>query len=44
VSDENIVTAKVIGPGKPSSWAVAGFLASCAFTGGALFLLVMSLR
>ncbi len=42
--DENIVGETVIGPGKPSPWAVAAFLASCAFTSGALLLLILSLR
>jgi hypothetical protein len=42
--DESLVGESVTGPGKPSSWAVAAFLASCAFTSGALFLLILSLR
>jgi hypothetical protein len=44
VSDENLIGKTVIGQGKPSRWAVAAFLGSCAFTGGALFLLILSLH
>jgi hypothetical protein len=44
MSDENLLGKAVIGTGKPSRWAVAAFVASCAFTSGALFLLLLSWR
>ncbi|MFC3071094.1 hypothetical protein [Phenylobacterium soli] len=44
MAEDDILTETVIGKGRPSPWAVAGFLASCAFTGGALLLLILSLR
>jgi hypothetical protein len=44
MSDENLIGETVVGPGRPSRWAVAAFIASCAFTGGALFLLILSWR
>lgn len=44
MSDDDLIGEAVVGKGKPSPWAVAAFLASCAFTGGALFLLILSWR
>jgi hypothetical protein len=44
MTDENFLGESVIGKGKPSRWAMAVFAASCAFTGGALFLLILSWR
>jgi hypothetical protein len=44
VSSENLIGETVIGRGKPARWAVAAFLGSCAFTSGALFLLILSLH
>jgi hypothetical protein len=44
MSDENLIGEAVTGPGKPAAWAVAAFLGSCAFTSGALLLLILSLR
>jgi len=44
MTDEDIIGRMATGPGRPSRWAVAAFLASCTFTGGALLLLVLSWR
>ena len=44
MSDENLIGELVVGRAKPSPWAVAAFVASCAFTLGALLLLVLSWR
>lgn len=44
MADEDLIGEFVVGKAKASPWAVAAFLASCAFTGGALFLLILSLR
>jgi hypothetical protein len=44
MSEEHLLGEAVIGRGKPSRWAVAMFVASCGFTSGALFLLILSWR
>lgn len=44
MNDEHLIGQKVIERDKPSLWVVAAFLASCAFTGSAMYLLVQSLR
>ena len=44
MSDENLIGELVVGRAKPSPWAVAAFVASCAFTLGALLLLILSWR
>jgi len=44
MADDNLIGEIVVGRGQPSPWAVAAFVASCAFTGGALLLLILSLR
>jgi hypothetical protein len=43
MADEDLIGKAVVRNGRPSPWAVAAFVASCAFTGGALLLLVLSL-
>lgn len=40
--DEDLMGDFITRQAKPSPWAVALFLAACAFTGGALLLLVLS--
>jgi hypothetical protein len=43
VPDEDLIGDFITRDARPSGWAVAGFLAACGFTAGALFLLVLSL-
>lgn len=42
MADEHLMGEFITRQAKPSPWAVALFLAACAFTGGALLLLVLS--
>ena len=42
--DEDLIGQAVVRGERASRWAVGAFLASCAFTGGALLLLVLSWR
>jgi hypothetical protein len=44
MANKQLIGEAVVGRQQPSPWAVAGFLASCAFTGGALLLLILSWR
>lgn len=45
MTNEPPIGELVIGRGaRPSPWAVAAFVASCAFTSGALLLLILSWR
>jgi hypothetical protein len=44
MADKELVGEAVVGRAQASPWAVAAFVASCAFTGGALLLLVLSWR
>jgi len=45
MADEDLLGEAAIGRGRrPSPWAVAAFVASCAFTCGALLLLILSWR
>lgn len=44
MADEDLIGGMVVGREHASPWAVAAFVASCAFTGGALLLLILSLR
>ena len=44
MADEDLIGEAVVGRNQPSPWAVAAFVASCAFTGGALLLLLLSWR
>lgn len=44
MAEEKLIGEMVVGREHASRWAVAAFVASCAFTGGALLLLVLSLR
>lgn len=45
MADTDLIGEIVVGRGdRPSRWAVAAFMASCAFTGGALLLLILSWR
>ena len=44
MAEEEIIGSMVVGREHASPWAVAAFLASCAFTSGALLLLVLSWR
>ena len=44
MSDQDLIGELVVGRESASPWAVAAFVASCAFTGGALLLLILSWR
>ena len=44
MADEDLIGDFVVGRARPSGWAVAAFVASCAFTCGALALLILSWR
>ena len=44
MADKEPIGGTAVGRQHASPWAVAAFLASCAFTGGALLLLILSLR
>jgi len=44
MSDQDLIGELVVGRESASRWAVAAFVASCAFTGGALLLLILSWR
>ena len=44
MSDDDLIGKMVVGRENASPWAVAAFVASCAFTGGALLLLILSWR
>lgn len=44
MSDQDLIGDLVVGRENASPWAVAAFVASCAFTGGALLLLILSWR
>ena len=42
MSDDDLLGPRM--PGRPSPWAVAAFVAACAFASGALLLLILSLH
>jgi len=42
MSDHSVIL-DVLGPRRPSRWAVVAFLASCSFTAGAVTLLLLTL-
>lgn len=44
MADDDLLGDFVVGKAKASPWAVAAFIAACAFTAGALLLLILSLR
>ena len=44
MADDELIGGMVVGREHASPWAVAAFVASCAFTGGALLLLILSFR
>jgi hypothetical protein len=44
MADDDLIGELVVGRARPSAWALAAFVASCAFTGGALLLLILSWR
>jgi len=46
MTDEDLIGEWVVRRSRtpPSPWAVAAFVGSCAFTGGALLLLILSWR
>lgn len=44
MADEELMGEFVGGKAKASPWAVAAFVAACAFAGGALLLLILSWR
>jgi hypothetical protein len=44
MADDDLMGELAVGRGQASRWAVAAFVASCAFTGGALLLLILSWR
>ena len=44
MADDELIGELVVGRNQASPWAVAAFVASCAFTAGALLLLILSLR
>jgi hypothetical protein len=44
MADQDLIGKAVVGREQASGWAVAAFVASCAFTSGALLLLILSWR
>ena len=44
MANKQLIGEAVVGRQQASGWAVAGFIASCAFTSGALLLLILSWR
>ena len=44
MNDQHLIGQKVIERERPSLWVVAAFVASCTFTGSAMFLLFQALR